>query len=228
MDEAHIINPEHVTLKQQSMEYTGKALQSVPVVKIGGTALTANKDFKVRYQNNINAGTAYVIVTGKGAYKGEVIKTFEITALKANKTKLTIAPISDKIYNGQLQKPSVTVKAGTKKLTKNKDYTVTYAGNLHASTAGKKAKVIITGKGNYAGITATATFTILPQKISKASIKGSIKNLSVTYSKKQLKEGVQYKIIPDASGMKNNKTKVTITGLGDFSGSSVTKTIKIQ
>lgn len=228
VDEAHIINPQHVTLKQPGMEYTGKALQPVPAVKIGNTTLTANKDFKVRYQNNINAGTAYVIVTGKGAYKGEVIKTFEITALKANKTKLTIAPISDKIYNGQLQKPSVTVKAGTKKLTKNKDYTVTYAGNLHASTAGKKAKVIITGKGNYAGITATATFTILPQKISKASIKGSIKNLSVTYSKKQLKEGVQYKIIPDASGMKNNKTKVTITGLGDFSGSSVTKTIKIQ
>lgn len=228
VDEAHVINPQHVTLKQPGMEYTGKALQPVPVVKIGGTALTANKDFKVRYQNNINAGTAYVIVTGKGAYKGEVIKTFEITALKANKTKLTIAPISDKIYNGQLQKPSVTVKAGTKKLTKGIDYTVTYTGNLHASTAGKKAKVIITGKGNYAGLTATAAFTILPQKISKASIKGTMKNLSVTYNKKQLKEGVQYKIIPDASGMKKNKTKVTITGLGDFLGSSVTKTIKIQ
>lgn len=228
VDEAHIINPEHVTLKRQSMEYTGKALQPAAAVKIGGTTLTANKDYKVRYQNNVNAGTAYVIVTGKGAYRGEVVKPFEITALKAAKTKLTIAPISDRTYSGQLQKPSVTVKAGTKKLKKDIDYTVTYTGNLHASTAGKKAKVIITGKGNYAGLTATAAFTILPQKISKASIKGTMKNLSVTYNKKQLKEGVQYKIIPDASGMKKNKTKVTITGLGDFSGSSVTKTIKIQ
>lgn len=228
VDEAHVINPQHVTLKQPGMEYTGKALQPVPVVKIGGTALTANKDFKVRYQNNINAGTAYVIITGKGAYRGEVVEPFEITALKANKTKLIIAPISDRTYSGQLQKPSVTVKSGTKKLKKDIDYTVTYTGNLHVSTAGKKAKVIITGKGNYAGLTATAAFTILPQKISKASIKGTMKNLSVTYNKKQLKEGVQYKIIPDASGMKKNKTKVTITGLGDFSGSSVTKTIKIQ
>lgn len=228
VDEAHIINPEHVTLKRQSMEYTGKALQPAAAVKIGGTTLTANKDYKVRYQNNVNAGTAYVIITGKGAYRGEVVEPFEITALKANKTKLIIAPISDRTYSGQLQKPSVTVKAGTKKLKKDIDYTVTYTGNLHASTAGKKAKVIITGKGNYAGLTATAAFTILPQKISKASIKGTMKNLSVTYNKKQLKEGVQYKIIPDASGMKKNKTKVTITGLGDFSGSSVTKTIKIQ
>jgi surface protein len=228
VDEAHVINPQHVTLKRQSMEYTGKALQPAAAVKIGGTTLTANKDYKVRYQNNVNAGTAYVIITGKGAYRGEVVEPFEITALKANKTKLIIAPISDRTYSGQLQKPSVTVKSGTKKLKKDIDYTVTYTGNLHVSTAGKKAKVIITGKGNYAGLTATATFTILPQKISKASIKGTMKNLSVTYNKKQLKEGVQYKIIPDASGMKKNKTKVTITGLGDFSGSSVTKTIKIQ
>ncbi len=228
VDEAHVINPQHVTLKQPGMEYTGKALQPAAAVKIGGTTLTANKDYKVRYQNNVNAGTAYVIITGKGAYRGEVVEPFEITALKANKTKLIIAPISDRTYSGQLQKPSVTVKSGTKKLKKDIDYTVTYTGNLHVSTAGKKAKVIITGKGNYAGLTATAAFTILPQKISKASIKGTIKNLSVTYNKKQLKEGVQYKIIPDASGMKKNKTKVTITGLGDFSGSSVTKTIKIQ
>ncbi len=228
VDEAHVINPQHVTLKQPGMEYTGKALQPAAAVKIGGTTLTANKDYKVRYQNNVNAGTAYVIITGKGAYRGEVVEPFEITALKANKTKLIIAPISDRTYSGQLQKPSVTVKSGTKKLKKDIDYTVTYTGNLHVSTAGKKAKVIITGKGNYAGLTATATFTILPQKISKASIKGTMKNLSVTYNKKQLKEGVQYKIIPDASGMKKNKTKVTITGLGDFSGSSVTKTIKIQ
>lgn len=228
VDEAHVINPQHVTLKQPGMEYTGKALQPAAAVKIGGTTLTANKDYKVRYQNNVNAGTAYVIITGKGAYRGEVVEPFEITALKANKTKLIIAPISDRTYSGQLQKPSVTVKSGTKKLKKDIDYTVTYTGNLHVSTAGKKAKVIITGKGNYAGLTATAAFTILPQKISKASIKGTMKNLSVTYNKKQLKEGVQYKIIPDASGMKKNKTKVTITGLGDFSGSSVTKTIKIQ
>ena len=228
VDEAHVINPQHVTLKQPGMEYTGKALQPAAAVKIGGTTLTANKDYKVRYQNNVNAGTAYVIITGKGAYRGEVVEPFEITALKANKTKLIIAPISDRTYSGQLQKPSVTVKSGTKKLTKGIDYTVTYTGNLHASTAGKKAKVIITGKGNYAGLTATAAFTILPQKISKASIKGTMKNLSVTYNKKQLKEGVQYKIIPDASGMKKNKTKVTITGLGDFLVSSVTKTIKIQ
>lgn len=227
-DASHIITPKHVTLNQQRVEYTGKAWKPAPVVIINGTTLTANKDYKVHYQNNINAGYATVIVSGKGAYKGEVAKTFKITALKAANAKLTITPIPDKTYNGTLQKPSVTVKSGTKKLVKNKDYTVTYNNNLHASTASQKAMVIITGKGNYAGITATAEFTILPQKISKSSVKGTMKNLMVSYNKTQLVEGTHYEITPDTSGTKKNKVKVTITGLGDFAESSVTKTIKVQ
>ena len=55
-----------------------------------------------------------------------------------------------------------------------------------------------------------------------------MKNLSVTYNKRPLKEGVHYKLVPDAASAKKNKIKITITGLGDFAGSSVTKTIKIQ
>ncbi len=228
VDSDHIINAEHVTLEQHSIEYTGKALQPVPAVKIGGTTLTAKKDYQVRYQNNLNAGTAYVIITGKGAYRGEAVKTFEITALKDSTANVTIAKIPDKIYNGKLQTPTVTVKAGTKKLMKNKDYTVTYTNNLHASTDKRKAQVRITGKGNYAGITVTAVFTILPQKISKASVKGTMENLTVTYGRTPLRQNIDYTATPDASSAKNNKIKVTITGLGDFAGSSVTKTIKMQ
>lgn len=228
VDSDHIINAEHVTLEQHSIEYTGKALQPVPAVKIGGTTLTAKKDYQVRYQNNLNAGTAYVIITGKGAYRGEAVKTFEITALKGSTANVTIAKIPDKIYNGKLQTPTVTVKAGTKKLMKNKDYTVTYTNNLHASTDKRKAQVRITGKGNYAGITVTAAFTILPQKISKASVKGTMENLTVTYGRTPLRQNIDYTATPDASSAKNNKIKVTITGLGDFAGSSVTKTIKMQ
>lgn len=228
VDSDHIINAEHITLEQRSMEYTGKALQPVPTVKIGGTTLTAKKDYQVRYQNNVNTGTAYVIVTGKGAYRGEAIKTFEIAALKASTANLTIAKIPDKLYSGTLQTPTVTVKAGAKRLTKNKDYTVTYTNNLHASTNKQKAQVLITGKGNYAGITATATFTILPQKISKASVKGTLENLTVTYGRTPLRQNIDYTVTPDASGAKKNKIKVTITGLDDFAGSSVTKTIRLQ
>lgn len=50
------------------MPYTGKAIKdNEPTVKIGETILTKNKDYKVQYQNNKDAGTAFVVITGKSS-----------------------------------------------------------------------------------------------------------------------------------------------------------------
>ncbi|MEZ3429461.1 MAG: hypothetical protein K1W36_04205, partial [Lachnospiraceae bacterium] len=219
------------SLAQTQFAYTGKAIKpGVTVIspELGTGELRLNKDYKVQYRNNVNAGTAYVIVTGKGQYQGKTVVTFEITPRDAADTMLTISRIPDKTYNGKLQKPSVTVKNGKKKLVKNKDYTVSYTGNLHASTDSRKAKVIITGKGNYAGITAEAKFTIKPQKISRTTVKGTKEKLTVSYGKTTLKEGVHYTVTPDASVAKGNKVKIKITGLGDFAGSEVSQKVKLK
>ena len=226
-DASHIINPEHVALQTQSVPYTGKAQKPALTVAIDGMTLRANKDYKVQYQNNKNAGTACAVVTGKGAYKGKVVKTFEITALGKTNTSLTVSKISDKTYNGKYQKPSVTVKCGSKKLAKNKDYTVTYQHNLHASADNQKAKVIITGKGNYEGIVETAEFVIKPQKISKAAVKGTMEHFTLTYGGTKLKEGVHYTITSTAKAG-SKKVKIKIEGLGDFAGSEMTKRVKAK
>ncbi len=216
-----IINPENVTLNVQSVPYTGKSIKNVePTVRIGGTTLVKNKDYKVQYQNNKNAGTAFVIVTGKGAYKGKAVVPFTIKAVNAG--SMNIKPLSVKTYNGKLQKPAVTVTVNGKKLSKDKDYTVTYKNNLHAGTA----TVIVTGKGNYAGMKGEAKFTINPQKISKASVKGTQGNLTLTYSKRTLKEGADYEK-PVYGSASKNKIKVTIKGKKDFTG-EVTKSVKIH
>ena len=216
-----IINPENVTLNVQSVPYTGKSIKNVePTVRIGGTTLVKNKDYKVQYQNNKNAGTAFVIVTGKGAYKGKAVVPFTIKAVNAG--SMNIKPLSAKTYNGKLQKPTVTVTVNGKKLSKDKDYTVTYKNNLHAGTA----TVIVTGKGNYAGMKGEAKFTINPQKISKASVKGTQGNLTLTYSKRTLKEGADYEK-PIYGSASKNKIKVTIKGKKDFTG-EVTKSVKIH
>lgn len=55
------------------------AARTVPVtVTDDGTELKENVDFTVTYEDNINAGTAAVIVKGMGAYEGELRDTFEI------------------------------------------------------------------------------------------------------------------------------------------------------
>ena len=226
----HIINPDNVILKSYTEKYTGKAIKPVVEVNINGE-IVSNKNYKVQYQNNKSAGTAYVIVTGKGAYKGKVVTTFEITA---NTQSLHITNIiKAQTYNGKLLKPSVTVTAGNKKLKKNTDYVVTYKNNLHAGTA----TVTVTGKGNYTG-TVTKTFTINPLKASKITVKGTWKDtnadgvkdggaLTVTYGKRLLKEGVDYTL--EAGETKNNKITVTFKGAegSDFTG-SVVKTLKME
>ncbi|MDE7329525.1 MAG: MBG domain-containing protein [Clostridia bacterium] len=52
------------------------------------------------------------------------------------------------VYNGKAHTPEVTVELGGVTLTKDKDYTVGYAGNINAGTA----KVTVYGAGNYNGI----------------------------------------------------------------------------
>ncbi len=194
--QSQIIQPENITLKYRMTQYTGKALKdNEPTVKIGDKVLVKNKDYKVQYQNNTNVGNALVIVTGKGAYKGKAVQDFMIEPKSGE--EWTIKKSLDKTFNGKLQKPAVSgVKAGSKKLVKNRDFTVSYSNNFHAGTA----RVVLTGKGNYKGQRAFFSFMIKPQKISKVSVKGTMTaGLVVTYNKRILKEGTDYKLFYTAS-----------------------------
>ncbi len=58
-------------------KYTGSAITPTPVVKVHGSTLSAI-DYTVSYKNNTNVGTATLVVTGKGTYKGTKEATFKI------------------------------------------------------------------------------------------------------------------------------------------------------
>ena len=66
--------------------YTGIAIEPLVVVSDAADAiLTNNVDYTVAYNQNINAGTAYVTITGIGDYEGTLTSTFVIS-----KARLTI------------------------------------------------------------------------------------------------------------------------------------------
>lgn len=68
-----------VSLSTDTYTYNGKARKpKVLSVMLEGKKLTAGKDYKVSYKNNVNPGTATVTVTGKGDYTGSVSKHFTI------------------------------------------------------------------------------------------------------------------------------------------------------
>ncbi len=69
-------------LSKTSMAYTGKALKPGVTVKarVDGAyvVLTKGTDYTVKYENNVEKGTATVTVTGKGNFTGTITKTFTI------------------------------------------------------------------------------------------------------------------------------------------------------
>ena len=67
-----------ITLNKYSFNYTGKGIKPRVTVKDGSTVLTNTVDYNIRYVNNINKGTATVVVSGTGKYQGIVSKTFTI------------------------------------------------------------------------------------------------------------------------------------------------------
>jgi uncharacterized repeat protein (TIGR02543 family) len=111
--------------------------------------------------------------TSSGAkydFSSAVSSDFTLTAkwkkqTKTSVTKCKFSGPSNRTYTGKAQKPAVTVKYGTKKLTKNKDYTLSYSNNKKVGVA----KVIVRGKGNYTG-SKTLKFTIFPKATSLTSV----------------------------------------------------------
>lgn len=156
--------------------YTGKEWKPEVAVSFNDAALTADTDYTVSYENNINAGTAKIIITGIGDhFTGSTEKTFTINS--AEISGCTFAPIADVTYNTKAHTPEVTVAISGRTLEADKDYTVSCASNVNAGTA----TVTVTGKGNFTG-SANTTFTI-----AKADLNLSVYTISSLCTETEVK-----------------------------------------
>ncbi len=69
-----------VTLSQTYYEYSGTACTPLVTISYHDTKLTKGTDYKVTYENNTEAGTATVVITGNGIFTGTIRKDFTIVA----------------------------------------------------------------------------------------------------------------------------------------------------
>ena len=76
----NVLTQGNVTLDNTAYTYTGNPIVPEITVTYDGKTLEENTDYTVSISNNVNIGTAAVVVTGTGLYKGKVRKTFEIQA----------------------------------------------------------------------------------------------------------------------------------------------------
>ena len=204
-----------VTLSESEYTYDGKAKEPAVTVTKGTEKLTG-ADFTVKYENNVNPGTAKAIVTGAGIYTGSVTKEFTIKRSDISSAGFTVAlSQTSYTYDGKAKEPAVTVTKGTEKL-RGTDFTVKYENNIKPGTA----KAIVTGAGVYTG-TVTKEFTIKEAK--KKNIGLTCKKVfTKKYGDKafslQAKAAKGAKITYKTSDKKvavvDKKGKVTIKGTG--------------
>ena len=226
-----------------SQTYTGSALTPSITVKDGTKTLSKGTDYNVTYRQGsasgsvvssiVNAGTYYVTITGTGNYTGTASTTRTFTVNPKNMSNTTVSSISNQTYTGDPIQPTVTVKDGTKTLTINKDYTVSYPED--STNAGSKT-ITITGKGNYANTT-TVTFNIVARSIENVTTSG----LSAQIYNNGNEIDPEFILIDSSTGtthfLQNNKDytytlednidvgtgKIIVTGKGNYTGSKTFK-----
>ena len=138
--------------------YTGKAITQAPTVKIESITLTPNTDYTLSFENNINAGTATMTITGIGIYEGTKTATFKINkatqSITASNLSLTFSDSGMITASGN--KGSLSYKSSNTAIA-----TVDSTGKVTAKGAGK-ATITITAAAtsNYNAATKTITVTV--------------------------------------------------------------------
>ncbi len=212
----------------KAQTYTGKPLTQKVKVKdtSTGKTLKVGKDYTISYENNVNAGTASVIIRGVegSGYTGVLRVDFVIAPQNvAKKVKATVQG-KKFLYTGEELKPGVSLVYNRMTLTEGTDYQISYANNI----AKGNGQIIVTGQGNYTG-TQVVKFKISGPKMKDASVSlssssavyngaSSYPGVTVTYAGKTCVEGTDY-IVKYPKNLKAGKNAISVVGRGNFSGS---------
>lgn len=202
-------------LSNTAYTYNGKARTPDITVKSGLTTLVKGKDYQITYRNNINAGTAAVVINGCGDYIGTKTITFSIK--KAGNT-IAVANIT-KTASAKAQSFQISAKAaGGAELafkSSHKSVKVNSAGKV---TISKKftGQAVITissaSTGNYNPASRKITVTVNPAKVKLTAVKAvKGKKASVRWKKNSLAGGYQ---IQYSTGRKFGKGTKNIKAAG--------------
>ena len=175
--------------------YTGDEIEQDIEVTDGKTVLVKDVDYTVEYSDNIDAGTATVIIEGKGYYTGSIVKSFEIKL-----RKYTVKFVSDgKVVKTQKVEEGNSAKAPS---VKKKGY-------VFSSWSKRFTKV-------HSDVTAIAKWTNV--KVSTSAISSAKntngKKITVKFKKITGAAGyeIRYSLKSGMSGSKTiNSTKTTAT-----------------
>ena len=220
--------------------YTGKALKPEVRVYDGNRRLKAGTDYTISYKRNTKANDAsdagkapIVTVKGKGNYAGSASAAFKIHPVDLNDDTVSAIEVT-LAYNGKLQKKAPTVTFNGKKLSVNKDFTVSYPSGMSGAYQQIGEYVIeLKGIGNFTGtrtVKLEITDKALIEKAKVVKIKDQAyrngeeiilsKSDLIVYTKSKntpLTEGVDYTLRYE-DNKEIGTASVFVTGIGDYAG----------
>lgn len=138
----------------------------------------------------------------------------ELAKTKFDAVKITLS-YSSAAYSGKARTPKVTAKYYNRTLEKGTDYTVVYSNNKNVG----KAKVTVTGKGDFAG-SKVKTFKIVPKGTAISKLTKGKKQFTVKWKKQSL-QTTGYQIKYSTSSKFSKAKTVTVN-----KNTTVSKTVK--
>ena len=229
-----------ITLDNDTFEYDGTAKEPTATVEAGATTLVAGTDYDVSYKNNKDAGKATITITGKGNYAGSIgTKDFTITKRVIEIT----AGSASKVYDeNPLTSSVVSVTSGS--LAPNQTLSATTSGSItNVGTIPNKVatyKIMASSEDvtkNYTVTTKDGTLEVKAKSDADFNVTldedsfeydGTEKEPGVTVKVdgKTLVEGIDYDI-SYKDNVDAGTATVTITGKGNYEGSTGEKTFEI-
>ena len=220
----------------KNQEWTGFAVTPVTTITYKNEEVTRGID--VTYERNIDAGTAYLVITGNGepfkdgvVFCGTAKRSFRI---KGRSLEGARVKTEKSVYTGKAVKPALKVTIGSVELIEDKDYIVSYSHNKKVGTAEYR----IRGCGGYSGVKEGA-FEIHPCPFNEDHInveipervyyvKGGYKpSPVVTQDNRLLQLGTDYTVEYDEERPAGDLFKVMITGCGSYSAHTITREVMV-
>jgi hypothetical protein len=198
-----VLLSEATTAEISNETYTGAEIEPEITLTVAGEELILGQDYEVEYEDNVNAGTANVTITGIGNYTGTKFATFEILAKSIS--GLDIGKVKDQAYNNKVKKPALTITHNGTKLVETTHYKVKHS----TRKAVGKATITITGKGNYTGTT-KVSFKIVPKTATISKATAGKKQVKIAWGKVSgtTKYQVRYRV-KGASSWKSKTVSAT-------------------
>ena len=138
------INAAKVTGMENKLYDGTKTTQNVKV-ELNGIVLRKDIDYTLTFKENINAGTARMIIRGIGNYSGSLTKRYTIYQRKVGSA--TLEGLTDAEYTGKKTSLNLKLTYNGMILKEGVDYTVIFKDNINVGTA----RIIIRGMGNWSG-----------------------------------------------------------------------------